>query len=126
MSAKKLVMGVLAIAVSAASVSAIAANSWTTSPITDILVQDDGTANATGLVQVTMPTNMTYVPSCHTGPLNINGSGPSFLSSPMNHERHARHGGRANRRILSQALLQGLRFQQTLRARIAGRQVFTQ
>lgn len=64
-------MVILAIVASAVSLSAVAANSWTTSAITDVLVQDDGTTNATGLVQVTMPTNMTYVPSCHTGPLNI-------------------------------------------------------
>ncbi len=48
-----------------------AANSWSASAIQDVLVQDDGTANATGLVQVTMPTNMTYVPACHTASLNI-------------------------------------------------------
>jgi hypothetical protein len=48
-----------------------AANSWSASAIQDVLVQDNGTTNATGLVQVTMPTSMTYVPSCHTASLNI-------------------------------------------------------
>jgi hypothetical protein len=71
MKTKRLLMCFLTIAITVASVSASAANSWTTSLITDILVQDDGTANATGLVQVTMPTNMTYVPSCQTGALNM-------------------------------------------------------
>jgi hypothetical protein len=67
---KTLVACVLTIAVSLLGAPAFAANSWITSAIADILVQDDGTTNATGLVQVTMATNMSYVPSCHTGALN--------------------------------------------------------
>jgi hypothetical protein len=71
MNAKRISVWVFTIATSAFSLSVLAANSWTASPISDILVQDDGTTNATGLVQVTMATNMTYVPSCHTASLNI-------------------------------------------------------
>jgi hypothetical protein len=70
MNAKTLFMCALTISVSLIGAPALAANSWITSAILDILVQDDGTAGASGLVQVTMPTNMTYVPSCHTGALN--------------------------------------------------------
>jgi hypothetical protein len=43
-----------------------AATSWANSDILQLLVQDPDTPSAAGLVVVTMPSDMTYVPACHT------------------------------------------------------------
>jgi hypothetical protein len=43
-----------------------AATSWANSDILQLLVQDPDTPSSAGLVVVTMPSDMTYVPGCHT------------------------------------------------------------